>query len=140
MFDDAVTRFFNNACPDHHVRGCGYGCGTVYRLDPATGVITTLANFSGGSDGALPGGALLLYGGFLYGTTKNGGFSPAPGYSGYGTIFKLNPKTTAEEWFAKSKAAGNIAPQAKLANEKPKGETIDYDTLIKSWPASPPKK
>ena len=53
---------------------------------------------------------------------------------------KLNPKTSAEEWFAKSKAAGNIAPQAKLANEKPKGETIDYDTLIKSWPASPPKK
>ena len=28
----------------------------------------------------------------------------------------------------------------KLANEKPKGETIDYDTLIKSWPATPPKK
>ena len=37
-------------------------------------------------------------------------------------------------------AAGNIAPQRKLANEKPKGETIDYDTLIKSWPASPPKR
>ena len=53
---------------------------------------------------------------------------------------KLNPKTTADEWFAKVKAAGTIAPQAKLANEKPKGETIDYDTLIKSWPASPPKK
>ena len=53
---------------------------------------------------------------------------------------KLNPKTTAEEWYAKVKAAGTIAPQAKLANEKPKGETIDYDTLIKSWPASPPKK
>ncbi|MDF2620128.1 MAG: hypothetical protein K0S00_4723, partial [Xanthobacteraceae bacterium] len=22
----------------------------------------------------------------------------------------------------------------------PQGETIDYDTLIKSWPATPPKK
>lgn len=53
---------------------------------------------------------------------------------------KLNPKTSAEEWFKKSEAAGNIAPQRKLANEKPKGETIDYDTLIKSWPATPPKK
>ena len=31
-------------------------------------------------------------------------------------------------------------PQRKLANEKPKGETIDYDTLIKSWPATPPKR
>ena len=53
---------------------------------------------------------------------------------------KLNPKTSAEDWFAKAKANGTIAPQPKLANEKPKGETIDYDTLIKSWPASPPKK
>ncbi len=53
---------------------------------------------------------------------------------------KMNPKTSAEEWFKKAEAAGTIAPQRKLANEKPKGETIDYDTLIKSWPASPPKK
>ncbi|MCP4563488.1 MAG: carbohydrate ABC transporter substrate-binding protein [Bosea sp.] len=53
---------------------------------------------------------------------------------------KLNPKTSAEEWFTKAEKAGTIAPQRKLANEKPKGETIDYDTLIKSWPASPPKR
>jgi glycerol transport system substrate-binding protein len=53
---------------------------------------------------------------------------------------KLNPRTTAEEWYKKAEAAGTIAPQRKLANEKPKGETIDYDTLIKSWPASPPKR
>ena len=53
---------------------------------------------------------------------------------------KLNPKTTAEEWSAKAEKAGTIAPARKLANEKPKGETIDYDTLIKSWPANPPKK
>jgi glycerol transport system substrate-binding protein len=53
---------------------------------------------------------------------------------------KMNPKTSAEEWSKKAQAAGGIAPQPKLENEKPKGETIDYDTLIKSWPASPPKK
>jgi glycerol transport system substrate-binding protein len=53
---------------------------------------------------------------------------------------KMNPRTTAEEWFKKAEAAGTVAPQRKLANEKPKGETIDYDTLIKSWPASPPKR
>src|SRR6202047_2902394 len=53
---------------------------------------------------------------------------------------KMNKKETAEYWFAKSQKDGNIAPQRKLANEKPKGETIDYDTLIKSWPASPPKR
>ncbi|MEH2567338.1 ABC transporter substrate-binding protein [Bradyrhizobium sp. AZCC 2289] len=53
---------------------------------------------------------------------------------------KLNKKESAEYWFAKSAKDGNIAPQRKLANEKPKGETVDYDTLIKSWPASPPKR
>ncbi len=53
---------------------------------------------------------------------------------------KMNPKTSAEEWFKKAEAAGTLAPQRKLANEKPKGETVDYDTLIKSWPASPPKR
>ena len=53
---------------------------------------------------------------------------------------KMNKKETAEHWFAKSAKDGNIAPQRKLANEKPKGETIDYDTLIKSWPATPPKR
>ena len=53
---------------------------------------------------------------------------------------KMNPRTTAEEWFKKAESAGTIAPQRKLANEKPKGETVDYDTLIKSWPASPPKR
>jgi glycerol transport system substrate-binding protein len=52
----------------------------------------------------------------------------------------MNKKETAEYWFNKSAKEGNIAPQRKLANEKPKGETIDYDTLIKSWPASPPKR
>jgi glycerol transport system substrate-binding protein len=53
---------------------------------------------------------------------------------------KLNPKKPASEWFAYSKAHNNAAPQPKLANEKPKGETIDYDALIKSWPATRPKK
>jgi glycerol transport system substrate-binding protein len=53
---------------------------------------------------------------------------------------KLNKRESAQFWFDKSKKDGNIAPQPKLANEKPKGETVDYDTLIKSWPASPPKR
>jgi glycerol transport system substrate-binding protein len=53
---------------------------------------------------------------------------------------KMNKMESAEYWFDKSAKDGNIAPQRKLANEKPQGETIDYDTLIKSWPATPPKK
>ncbi len=34
---------------------------------------------------------------------------------------KLNPKQTAEYWFAKAEKDGTIAPQRKLANEKPQG-------------------
>jgi glycerol transport system substrate-binding protein len=43
-------------------------------------------------------------------------------------------------WVEQAKKNGTLAPQPKLANEKPQGETVDYDTLIKSWPATPPKK
>ena len=53
---------------------------------------------------------------------------------------RLNPKTTAEHWYEQAEKDGTIAPQRKLANEKPPGQTIDYDALIKSWPATPPKR
>ncbi|MBS9477051.1 carbohydrate ABC transporter substrate-binding protein [Ancylobacter sp. VKM B-3255] len=53
---------------------------------------------------------------------------------------KLNAKKPMEYWVELAKKEGNLAPQPKLANEKPKGETIDYDALIKSWPATPPNK
>jgi hypothetical protein len=39
-------------------------------------------------------------------------------------------KKTAEYCYAKSEKGANLAPQRKLANEKPQG---DYDELIKSW-------
>jgi hypothetical protein len=42
-------------------------------------------------------------------------------------------KKTAEYWYAKSEKDANLAPQRKLANEKPQGVTTDYDELIKSW-------
>ncbi len=53
---------------------------------------------------------------------------------------KLNKKRKAEYWFAQAGKNNNLAPQRMLANEKPKGETVDYDTLVKSWPSSPPKR
>ena len=48
----------------------------------------------------------------------------------------------AECWRAKAEKDGNLAPQRKLAGEKPKGETVDYDTLVKTWTqtANPPQK
>jgi glycerol transport system substrate-binding protein len=45
---------------------------------------------------------------------------------------KLNEEVDPEEWFAKSDG-GKFEPKPKLENEKPQGETVDYDELIKSW-------
>jgi glycerol transport system substrate-binding protein len=41
---------------------------------------------------------------------------------------KLNPEEPAQAWFDRPGA-----PKARLANEDPAPETVDYDTLIKSW-------
>ena len=46
---------------------------------------------------------------------------------------RLNPKTSAEEWYARAEADGNLAPQRKLENEKPQGETIAYEDLLAAW-------
>jgi glycerol transport system substrate-binding protein len=47
-------------------------------------------------------------------------------YGGCGP--RLNPEKSPEEWLGKPNG-----PAAKLDNEKPKGETIAYDELIKRW-------
>jgi len=49
-------------------------------------------------------------------------------YGGCGP--RLNPEQDSSVWLKK---AGS--PKAKLANEKPKGKTIDYDELVKRWKA-----
>ena len=41
---------------------------------------------------------------------------------------KLNEPRDPQYWFDQPGA-----PKPKLANEKPKGETIAYDELLKSW-------
>lgn len=46
-------------------------------------------------------------------------------YGGCGP--RLNPEKDPSEWLGKGGA------KAKLANEKPKGETVSYDELVKRW-------
>ena len=43
---------------------------------------------------------------------------------------KLNPKGSPDKWLS-----DKGAPWKKLANEKPKCETIAYDTLLNAWKA-----
>jgi len=57
--------------------------GTVYRVKPNGTSYRVLHSFSGGADGALPYGNLIVDGGVLYGTTSQGG--PA----NVGTVFKI---------------------------------------------------
>jgi uncharacterized repeat protein (TIGR03803 family) len=61
------------------------GCGTVFQLDPATGVETTLYPFgNGGVDGELVLAGVTLVNGVLYGTTAEGGSS------GVGNVYSYN--------------------------------------------------
>ena len=48
----------------------------------------------------------------------------------------MNEERDPEYWYAKAEKDGNLAPQRKLANEKPPGETVDYDELVKTWTAA----
>jgi uncharacterized repeat protein (TIGR03803 family) len=80
-------------CPA--VNGFPPGCGTMFKLDPATGTLTTLYTFTGGADGW--GGGIVALGanGALYGTTLLGGNSTNyPGAGGFppgcGTVFEIS--------------------------------------------------
>ena len=72
---------------------CGGGCGTVFALDPNTGVETVLHTFCSQqncADGAGPHADLIDVNGTLYSTTGGGGAS------GQGAVFSLDPSTGAE--------------------------------------------
>jgi len=71
------------------VEGGASGQGTVYRLTP-DGTESVLYSFSGGSDGGLPVGGVLLKRGRLYGATSQGGSDPtACGNIGCGTVYEI---------------------------------------------------
>jgi uncharacterized repeat protein (TIGR03803 family) len=77
------------------VKGGNYDQGTVYELSPSAGgswTETTLYNFTGGYDGGIPFGSLLLDGaGNLYGTTSAGGGNSSECRYGCGIVFELHP-------------------------------------------------
>jgi uncharacterized repeat protein (TIGR03803 family) len=78
--------------------GGAFSGGTVFKLDPATGIETVLYSFAGGTDGQGPlGGVLMDSAGNLFGTTLHGGSTgcDANGYVGCGTVFELS--TTGKE-------------------------------------------
>ena len=74
--------------------GNGGGCGTVFEVTPDAMEII-IYRFTGGTDGAIPYGGLVLDGqGSLYGTTVAGGMGPCDDYEnlpGCGVVFKVTP-------------------------------------------------
>jgi uncharacterized repeat protein (TIGR03803 family) len=90
------------------------GCGVVFKID-TSGNYTVLHTFTGGTtDGANPFGALTLDAAEnLYGTTAAGGdvnCSELSGFSGCGTVFKLDPlgKETLLHIFGESAGDGLV--------------------------------
>ena len=74
---------------------CGNSMGTVWQLTPPPPEpkFTVLYNFTGGVDGAAPGGGLTMdAAGSLYGTAAGGGSNNCT--NGCGTVFKLSKQTS----------------------------------------------
>jgi uncharacterized repeat protein (TIGR03803 family) len=67
--------------------GGAWGQGAIFRLTP-TNQMTVIHTFTGGTDGGVPGFALIQGSdGYLYGTTAQGGV--AEGWEGSGTLFRV---------------------------------------------------
>jgi uncharacterized repeat protein (TIGR03803 family) len=71
--------------------GNGQACGTVFSLDPSSGVETVLHSFGSGTDGKYPEAGVIAVNGLLYGTTYAGGSTGCFGGYGCGTVFSVDP-------------------------------------------------
>jgi uncharacterized repeat protein (TIGR03803 family) len=109
---DGAGRLYGTTQRGGTAAGCNYLCGTVFRLDPATGKLTTLYTFTGQADGFLPAATLVLRGGLLYGTTYYGGTTDCN--RACGTLFKLAPATKTLTTLHEFTATEGIGPQSKL--------------------------
>jgi len=87
--DSAGNLYGSTSGGGDHTAPCTYGCGVVFKLDPA-GQETVLYSFTDGADGGFPqAGVIRDSTGNLYGTTYYGG--SAGGFSGGGVVYKVEP-------------------------------------------------
>jgi uncharacterized repeat protein (TIGR03803 family) len=129
---------------------CTLGCGTVFKLTPASGgwTQTVLYTFTGGTDGGEPYARLLFDAtGNLYGTTLLGGNIGSACSSGCGTVFKLTPGSnswTESVLYAFAGGTDGAFPYDGLVFDKAgnlygstyAGGALGYGTIFKLAPAS----
>lgn len=112
-----VLDTIGNAYGTTHAGGL-YNQGTVFKIDHA-GKVTILYNFSGGKDGAAPGGGTLVRDpdGNLYGTTTVGGEYDCGGF-GCGIVFRVDPNGKETTLHSFTGAADGSEPWAGLVLDK----------------------
>lgn len=94
--------------------GGSHNAGTIFKISP-TGIFTLLYTFTGGPDGALPGGALIQgRNGDFYGVTERGGDLQACGGVGCGTIFQLQPDGTLTTIYSFTGGDNGQGPEGSL--------------------------
>jgi uncharacterized repeat protein (TIGR03803 family) len=117
----------NNTNPPYR---CGFsnGCGTVFRVNVATGKLTTIYKFcsqANCTDGGHPVAGLVYKAGAYYGTTETGGNGTSG--LGAGTVFKLTPpakgkkawkETVLYSFCSVSNCADGNNPQSTLVFDK----------------------
>jgi uncharacterized repeat protein (TIGR03803 family) len=87
-----ATLHGGSGCAGNHQAGCG----TVFKMDPATGTETVLHSFVGGMDGDGPAATLTHHDGLLYGATESGGGGQGCDGEGCGTVFRIDATTGRE--------------------------------------------
>lgn len=89
---------------------CRPGCGTIYKVNNATGAKTLLYSFAGAPDGARPQSGFVSNNGSLYGTTAGGGEFDK------GTVFSLSPTGPESVVHSFKGGADGAQPEAGLIN------------------------
>jgi uncharacterized repeat protein (TIGR03803 family) len=90
LIRDAAGNLYGTTAFGGTSANCSGGCGTVFELNPSSGVETVLHSFSG-PDGAFPAaGVIMDAAGNFYGTTVEGGGTGFCRHFGCGTVFKLD--------------------------------------------------
>ena len=113
-------------------RGAVNDNGTLFKFTIATQALAVLHSFSGGADGGVATGALLLYGGSLYGTTQYYGNGQPCGQSGCGTVFRYVLNTKAFSTVRELGSQDGVNPLARLARFG--GNGLLYGTAYSAGP------